>query len=122
MSRRRTQPLSAIAAAAVLALPAAPAHAGGKELFEAQCASCHTLDGHSTAAGPSLKGVVWRKIASLKDYRYSAGLKAQIGDWSPDRLNAYLKDTQGYAPGTDMFWDIADPAERKAIVQYLERQ
>ena len=114
--------MRACIAALILALLATPALAGGQELFEAQCASCHTLDGHSTASGPSLNGVVWRKIASLRDFRYSAGLRGQVGSWSPDRLNAYLRNTQAFAPGTDMFWDIADPATRKAIVQFLEHQ
>jgi cytochrome c len=114
--------MKSLAAAAIIALLAGRAHADGRQLFQEQCASCHTLDGRSTAAGPSLKGVVWRKIASLKDFRYSAGLGAQVGDWSPDRLDAFLRNTQGFAPGTDMFWDIADPADRKAIVQFLERR
>lgn len=113
--------MKSFAVAAVMALAAVQAHADGKQLFEDQCASCHSLDGHSTSAGPSLKGVVWRKIASLKDFRYSAGLKAQVGDWSPDRLDAYLRNTQGFAPGTDMFWNMAERPDRKAIIQYLER-
>jgi cytochrome c len=112
-----------VVAVALLALTAGVARADvGQDLFDTQCASCHSLDGHSTASGPSLKGVVWRKIASLSDFNYSASLKAQVGSWSPQRLDAYLRDAQHFAPGTDMFWDINDAAERKAIVRFLERQ
>jgi cytochrome c len=112
-----------ILAACVATLAAAPASADtGRELYEAQCASCHTLNGGSTPAGPTLKGVMWRKIADRPDFKFSAGLKAQVGRWSPQRLDAYLKDTQAFAPGTDMFWVIADDAERKAIVRFLESQ
>jgi cytochrome c len=115
--------MKAIAAACVLALGAAPASAGvGQDLYEAQCAACHTLTGHSTSSGPSLKGVVWRKIADLRDFKYSAGLQAQVGTWSPDRLDAYLRNTQSFAPGTDMFWNITDAGERKAIVDFLAHQ
>ncbi len=112
----------ALAVAALLsALPAQPAFAAsGKDAFDEQCASCHSLGGASTSSGPSLKGVVWRKIAVLPDFPYTSGLRAKVGVWTPDRLNAYLKNTQAFAPGTDMFWDIRDDAERRAIVRYLE--
>ncbi|HVN00538.1 MAG TPA: c-type cytochrome [Caulobacteraceae bacterium] len=110
-------------AACALSLAAAPAWAdAGRDLFEAQCAGCHPLSGHSIPDGPSLKGVVWRKIAVLRDFKYSAALKAQVGTWSPQRLNAYLRNTQAFAAGTSMFWTISDADERKAIVRYLESQ
>jgi len=116
--------MKALAAACVLALAAAPACAAGfgRDLFDAQCAACHTLTGHSTLSGPSLKGVVWRKIADLSDFKYTASLKAQVGTWSPDRLDAYLRNTQKFAPGTDMFWDIKDASKRKAIIEFLAQQ
>jgi cytochrome c len=114
-------PAGAVVAALLLSTAeAGPAADTGRDAFDQQCASCHRLDGVSTLSGPSLKGVMWRKIASLPGFRYSAGLRAVIGDWSPDRLNAFLKDTQGFAPGTDMFWNIRDDPERHAIVRYLE--
>jgi cytochrome c2 len=105
----------------LLALAAGPAWAGvGESEFNDQCASCHTLSGVSTTSGPSLKGVVWRKIASVRDFAYSPGLKAQVGAWSPDRMDRYLANSQAVAPGTSMFWDISDPATRKAIIGYLK--
>jgi cytochrome c len=106
----------------ILALAAGPALAApvSAEAFNAQCASCHSIGSASTQNGPSLKGVLWRKIASLPDFAYSDALRAKIGTWSPDRLDAYLANSQAFAPGTDMFWDVPDPAERKAIVDYLQ--
>lgn len=106
----------------LLAFAAGPAMAAsaGEEAFNSQCASCHSLSAASTLNGPSLKGVLWRKIASLPDFTYSAGLKAKIGTWSPDRLDSYLKNSQVFAPGTDMFWDVHDRAERRAIIDYLK--
>lgn len=105
-----------------LASPAAAATAPsvGAEAYESDCASCHTLDGHSTVSGPSLKGVVWRRVASLTDFAYSAGLRQTIGNWTPGRLDAYLRNTQGFAPGTSMFFVIADKTQRRAIISYLE--
>ncbi|HTX49681.1 MAG TPA: c-type cytochrome [Caulobacteraceae bacterium] len=116
--------MKSLAAACVLAMAVAPARAAdiGRDLFDAQCASCHTLTGHSTVSGPSLKGVMWRKIADLGDFRYTVGLKAQVGSWSPGRLDAYLHNAQKFAPGTDMFWNITDASERKAIIDFLAHQ
>lgn len=99
--------------------PAATSSAG-EAAFDEQCASCHRLDGVSTPDGPPLNGVVWRKIAGLADFRYSAGLRTVVGTWTPDRLDAYLRNTQAFAPGTDMFWDIGDGETRRAIIRYLE--
>jgi cytochrome c len=100
---------------------AAPALAAeGQQAFESDCASCHTLNGVSTPSGPSLKGVVWRKVADLHDFDYTGALKGVVGTWTPDRLDAYLKNTQKFAPGTSMFFDIQDAAERKAIIAYLK--
>ena len=119
-----SSPLSqALILAACAAALAAPAKADtGRDLYESQCASCHALSSASTPSGPTLKGVMWRKIADRPDFKFSAGLKAQVGRWTPQRLDAFLKDTQAFAPGTDMFWVIADDAERKAIVRFLESQ
>jgi len=94
--------------------------ATGKELYERQCLSCHSLNGASTHAGPSLNGVIWRRIAILPDFDYSPGLKAVRGRWSPGRLDAYLSNSQAFARGTDMFWDVHDAATRKAIIAYLQ--
>ncbi len=103
-----------------LASPALAADDG--EAFRTNCASCHTLDGASTVNGPSLKGVVWRKIAVLRDFRYSGALREAVGVWTPSRLDAFLRNTQGFAPGTEMFWDIDDAATRRAIIDYLKIQ
>src|SRR6516164_8964063 len=56
--------------AILLAQPSAAADAGhGKTLFAA-CIACHTET--PDALGPSLKGVVGRKVGSLDDFRYSS--------------------------------------------------
>jgi len=94
--------------------------ADGGEAFRANCAACHTLDGVSTKSGPSLNGVVWRKIAVLRDFAYTGALRSMVGTWSPARLDAFLRNTQAVAPGTDMFWDIADAATRRDIIDYLK--
>jgi cytochrome c len=104
---------------AVLA-PGPALAADGRALFDQQCASCHAPGQASTADGPSLKGVVGRRVAAAGDFRYSGALKARGGTWTPQRLDAFLKNTQGFAPGTEMFFAIQDAADRQAIVDYLK--
>jgi len=109
--------------ALLLILAARPALAAdGAALFADQCASCHTLTDASGDLGPSLKGVVWRKLAAMPDFNYSGALKTMGGSWSPDRLDSYLKDSQAFAPRNGMYFALSDPSDRKAIIEYLKSQ
>jgi cytochrome c len=100
---------------------AAPAVAAdGARLFADECATCHVLTAASTDQGPSLKGVVWRKVAIRTDFPYSKALKTLGGSWSPDRLDGYLRNSQGFSPGNGMYFTVEDPADRKAIIEYLK--
>ncbi|HRD29271.1 MAG TPA: c-type cytochrome [Caulobacter sp.] len=107
--------------AVLLALsPALPAAAeDGQALFNAQCRSCHNQTG---PAGPALKGVVGRKIATVPGFAYSPGLKAKGGTWTDASLEAYLANPSGFAPGTRMFARVAQPGARAAIIGYLKTQ
>jgi cytochrome c len=103
-----------------LVLAATPALAAtGQVVFNDKCGDCHTIDPPSGAA-PSLKGVVGRKVASLTDFQYSDALKAKGGAWTEAALDAFIADPKAYAPGTVMFAGAPDPANRKAIIDYLK--
>ncbi len=106
--------------APVLLLTAAPASAAtGQDLFNDKCGDCHTIDPPSGTA-PALKGVVGRKVASLTDFQYSDALKAKGGVWTEAALDAFIANPKAYAPGTQMFAGATDPADRKAIIDYLK--
>jgi cytochrome c len=110
-----------IALSLLLALAATPALAASdQQLFNDNCGSCHTSAAASTSDAPTLKGVVGRKIASLPDFQYSAGLKAKTGVWDDAALDAFLAAPQTFAPGTQMYGGAADPKDRKAIIAYLK--
>ncbi len=97
--------------------------ARGKILF-LRCASCHdATPGQSAKIGPNLYGVVDRKVASQDGYPYSAALRAQDFRWDAAHLDEWLTNPNALAPGTAMaFAGIAEPAERRAIIAYLESQ
>lgn len=111
-----------LAAALTLAtaLPAVAAGPDGQALYNAQCKSCHTITGASTPGGPSLKGILGRKVAAAPGFAYSPGLKAKGGIWTDASLDAYLANPAGFAAGTRMFARVAQPAARTAIIGYLK--
>ncbi|RJT24261.1 cytochrome C [Chakrabartia godavariana] len=111
-------------ALAILAAPSAPAGAQATPprpapVF-APCAGCHSIEPGKTMFGPSLHRVAGRKAASLAGYPYSAALKASGLTWNAATLDRWLRGPQKLVPGTRMpFGGIADPATRKAVVDYL---
>lgn len=103
---------------AQMVLPKA-APASGDKLFGQQCGACHSAVAGETRVGPSLAGVVGRKAASVAGYSYSAALKSSGINWNKATLDKWLTGTQADVPGTKMAFAQADPAKRKAIIDYL---
>ena len=85
------------------------------------CRSCHEPSESGPPVGPSLRGVVGRRVASVRDYKYSAAMSQLGGQWTEERLDAFLANPNGYVGGTDMSAGaIAAPAERKALIEFLK--
>ncbi|HEX8665412.1 MAG TPA: c-type cytochrome [Beijerinckiaceae bacterium] len=94
----------------------------GAELFQA-CAACHTLtpsDGNR--AGPTLHGVFGRRIATAPGYNFSEPLKKMDIVWSAETIQKLFEvGPSRYTPGTRMpEQTIPDPADRAALVRFLE--
>ncbi len=85
------------------------------------CKVCHTFNkGGATLVGPNLYGVVGRKIASVEGFNYTPALKAHEGDWTFDKLDAWLTNPAAFAPGTMMaFPGIPDAKKRADVIAYL---
>ena len=87
------------------------------------CLSCHAYqpDGEPLE-GPSLWGVVGRRIASAEGYDYSAALKAIDGTWDRATLDRFLSNPKVFAPRSSMtFGGVRDPADRTIVLDFLER-
>jgi cytochrome c len=111
--------LLASAGLLVLVLAQAQDVASGKAVF-AQCAACHPIDG-SNGVGPSLQGVVGRKVGSFPGFRYSRAMKSAAFSWDTTRLDAYLADPQTALPGNVMpFSGVTDTKARADVVAYLQ--
>ena len=85
------------------------------------CAACHTVteDG-ADGMGPNLRGVVGRKAGSKDGFAYSDALNSSNITWTPAEIDSWLTDPGAKVPGTQMYQAVADPAERQAIIQYLQ--
>ena len=101
------------------------AYAGdhGAEVFRA-CVACHTLNADAgNRAGPTLKGLFGRRIASLPGYNYSAPLKQLDIVWTPETVAKLFElGPATYTPGTKMPEQrIGSPEDREALVKFLEK-
>jgi cytochrome c len=114
--------LLAIAGAMAFSQAAVAQDAGrGKAVFE-QCAACHSLESGHNETGPYLKGIVGRKSAGVDDFIYSPAMRRANVTWTPEQLDAFLKDPQ--APpfrGNRMpFAGIPDAQARADVIAYLQ--
>jgi cytochrome c len=105
----------------VLAEPSA-----GERAFQ-KCFSCHSVEKHETGLpGPNLFGVVGRRAASAPDFEYSPAMRAR-GDagfvWTVPEIDRFIADPDAYLADTSMsFVGMTDPAERAALLRYLEEK
>ena len=100
----------------------APVHAeegdpdAGAELYNSVCKGCHGVN-----IGPTLRGVVGRRIASVEAFQgYSAALKA-LNDrtWTPELLDKFLQGPAELAPGTLMTQVVPQAQTRADLIAYL---
>lgn len=94
----------------------------GAEVFRA-CVACHALtpeDG--PRAGPTLAGIMGRRIATAPGYRYSDALKAMDIVWDARTIAQLFEiGPARYTPGTRMPEQTITQAEdREALVKFLE--
>ena len=108
-------------AAAIIVGPAAFAQtADGKKTF-GLCRACHALDeGGSVETGPTLYGLFGRKAGTQPGFTYSDAMKKDVV-WTPETLDAFLKNPQGFMPGNKMpFAGVKNAAQRAALIDYLK--
>ncbi|MBI3503204.1 MAG: cytochrome c family protein [Proteobacteria bacterium] len=108
-----------------LALPHAAAAqdaAAGEGVFKRVCSTCHnpTVDG-PRKLGPTLHGVVGRKVASVEGFRYSTAKRDADLVWTPEKLNVYLLNPREFMPGTTMAYaGLKSDTDRGNLIAYLQ--
>lgn len=93
----------------------------GAEVFKA-CSACHTLrDDEAPRAGPTLHRIMGRPIASTSNYTYSEAFHALNIVWGRDTIAKLFEiGPHAYTPGTKMPEQRLNPADREALVDFLD--
>ena len=117
--------LAALASAVLFAVPAhAEGDAAAGEKVFAKCKACHEVEKAVNKVGPTLKGVVGRKAASVEGYKYSEAMLAKGAEgvvWDEATLTAYLPDPKGFVPKTKMaFAGLKKPEDVANVIAYLK--
>ena len=103
-----------------VASSAGSARAGGADVFNDNCAVCHSIEAGIQKVGPSLAGVVGRKSGSIADFPYSPAMASASLIWTKPQLNNYLTNPQGVVHGTKMlFPGLKNAKERTQLIDYL---
>ncbi len=103
--------------------------AKGKKLMS-RCKACHSYKTMKKKVGPSIKGVVGRKAASVEGYKYSKGLKAAGAKglvWDEKSLMGYIENPKKWLAGylgkkmsNKMTYRLKKEKHRKDVIAFLK--
>lgn len=117
----RASLLLAFALLSPLPVQAAGDPVRGAEIFR-KCVTCHTVESTGrNRVGPRLHGLFGRRAGAVEGFRYSDALKASGLVWDDTTLDAYLKDSEGFVPGTRMYGGLTLDQDRADVIAYLRQ-
>ena len=91
--------------------------ARGRELYDARCSGCHSID--ADRIGPRHRGVVGRKAGGIGGFEYSPALHDSTIVWTPVTLDRWLTDPEKLIPGQRMNISVAEAADRADLIAFL---
>ena len=94
----------------------------GRQVFDRNCAACHSVEPGKHMTGPSLSGLWGRKSGGAQGFsRYSQALVAADIVWNEDTLDPWLEDPEAFIPGNFMgFPGIPEPDLRADVIAFLK--
>jgi len=100
--------------------PAALRDHPGARVYGA-CRACHSLKPGEHRAGPTLAGVIGRKVATAPGYVYSEGLAQTHIVWSEATIARLFEiGPAAMTPGSKMPEQrVVEPAERRALAEFI---
>jgi cytochrome c len=81
--------------------PVTTAEARGELVFKSNCATCHSLESPISGIGPSLKGVIGRKVGS-SNFAYSIAFEGKADVYTSHRIIDFAVNPGSIYPGTVM--------------------
>ena len=95
----------------------------GGNVFDEECAECHSLREGKNKKGPTLFNVVGRSAGTEPGYLYSAALKKGGFSWTTDKLDEYVKRPKAVIPDGKMKYSgLADASARSDLIEFLAEQ
>ena len=94
----------------------------GKKVFR-KCVLCHSVERDGgKKLGPNLWGIVGAPVAAGEGFSYSKAMTAFGGNWTLERLDAYLKKPRVLVKGTSMiFVGLKNEHDRVDVIAFLNR-
>ena len=93
----------------------------GKKQFN-KCVACHSVEPDVQLMGPSLHGLMGRKVGSVEGFPFSEAMVNADFIWTEETLDAFLESPMQYLPGTVMpFGGIRKADQRDAIICYIKQ-
>jgi cytochrome c len=110
-----------MSALALNALSAQAAEFDPEIAYNNHCRKCHSTKEGDNRLGPTLYGIVGAKAGQVPGFSaYSGGLAGIT--WDEAMLDKFIADPASVASSTNMIYPpVKDPAERKAIIEFLKR-
>jgi aldose sugar dehydrogenase len=90
----------------------------GRSAFGLYCSQCHTVTGE-TRVGPSLDGIVGRRVGAAPGYAYSSALADADERWTRARLRDYVVNPEQVYPGTTMPAGTVEGVDLENILAFL---
>jgi len=91
------------------------------QLLYMVCKACHDVEaGLPHKVGPNLHGMFGRKAGTAEGFRYTDALVKSGIVWTPETIDAWLKQPGALVPGNGMaFAGIANDADRASLIAWL---
>lgn len=123
MSRNMIPPVLALTIMGAMSLTNANAAgnvSNGANVFQSQCAMCHSSVAGAGGIGPSLAGVYNKPAASTPGYQFSSALISAHLIWNDATLDKFLASPQTLVPGTKMpYSGLQDAGQRADVIAYM---
>ncbi|MCY4318444.1 MAG: cytochrome c family protein [Alphaproteobacteria bacterium] len=92
----------------------------GKKVWN-KCKACHTIDkGGKKRIGPNLWNIVGADVGAREGFKYSKAMLAFGGQWTYERLDAYLTKPRGVVKGGKMaFVGLKKAKDRANVIAFM---